>query len=108
MLERIRAAYRRLPNPVKAAIATGVATFTGLFVPAFLGWTNDVLTWISDFIGSGGDAVPFPDPSVLTKAAVAAAGAAVAAVVNYAYRKAQELGLFPGSGPSYPGTSPPA
>ncbi len=105
MITRLRAWYGRLPNPVKAAVATAAVAFTGLFVPALVGWGNDVLTWVSDLGNGSGTAVPFPDPSVLTKAAAAGVAAAGIGLLNFVFRWVQSKGLLPGDGPAYDSTA---
>lgn len=79
-------------------MTTAVVTFLTLFTAAAVGFVGQLQEWAS----TGGE---FPDPSVLGKAAVSAALAALAGLVNFAYRWLQAKELLPGSGPSYPPSS---
>lgn len=103
MLTRLRAWYAQRSNAVKAGVATAATTFAALFVPALFGWANDVLSWVADWGGNSAPATPFPDPSVLTKAAVAAITAAAVGLLNTAWRAIQaRTSAIPGTGPDYP------
>lgn len=86
-------------DAIKAAAFTALWTFVGLFVASLVGWLQDLTAWASD----DGGTVVFPDPSVLVKAAVSAAGAACSGVAALVIRLAQAHSrLVPGSPPSYP------
>lgn len=70
---------------LKPALWTALFTFLGLFGATLTGWLGDVADW------AAGEGVAFPDPSVLSKAAVSAAGAAFAGLVNWVVRYIQTV-----------------
>lgn len=84
-----------MSNELRAAVTTAVITFLTLFTTAAVGFVGQLQEWAS----TGGE---FPDVSVLGRAAVSAALAALAGLVNYAYRWLQAKQVLPGSGPTYP------
>lgn len=84
-----------MSNELRAALATAVVTFLTLFAASAVGFVGQLQEWAD----TGGE---FPDVSVLGRAAVSAALAALAGLVNYAYRWLQARGALPGSGPVYP------
>lgn len=84
-------------NALKSAGYTALWTFIGLFVTSLAGWFQDLAAWASD----DGGAVVFPDPGVLVKAAVAAAGAAMSGATAAIVRLVQAHTSFPGNPPTY-------
>jgi hypothetical protein len=87
-----------MPNELRAALRTAFFTFLGLFLASIAGWVQDVTEWVS----TGGTDV-FPDVTIVGKAAVSAAGAALAGLVNYAWLWLQAQGIpLPGQRPVYP------
>ena len=80
----------------KAALYSALFTFIALFGLSLLGFLNDVWHWAS----SNDNAVLFPDPAVLVKAAVAAVMAACVGLVNFVVRWAQGR-LGSGEVPTY-------
>lgn len=74
---------RRVWPALRPALVTAAMTFIGLFAATLTGWLADLSDWLA------GDGIDFPDPSVLAKAAVSAAGAALAGLVNWAVRQVQ-------------------
>jgi hypothetical protein len=84
-------------NALKAAGYTALWTFLGLFATSLLGWLQDITAWASD----DGGMVAFPDPSVLVKAAVAAAAAAISGVTSAIVRLVQANSSVPGHPPTY-------
>lgn len=91
--------WAHLSDSAKAGAATAVFTFIGLFGASLIGWIQAVVDWAA----ASGEP-PFPSVSVLGKAAVSAATAALVGLVNYVVRSAQTAGWLPGSGPTYPGS----
>lgn len=87
-----------MSNELKAAVSTAIFTFIALFGASLIGWVQAVVDW-----SAAGGVDVFPDVSVLGKAAVAAAGAALTGLINFAVRWAQAQGVLPGRGPTYPG-----
>ncbi len=73
-----------MTNPAKAAGWTALFSFLTLFGAALVGWLNDLMTWATP----GSDA-PFPDPSALRGAAVAAGASAAIGLVNFVIRWVQ-------------------
>lgn len=84
-----------MTNEFRAAATTAVITFLTLFAASAVGFVGQLQEWAS----TGGQ---FPDVSVLGKAAVSAAIAGLAGLVNFAYRWLQSKEALPGSGPVYP------
>lgn len=84
-----------MSNALKAALWTALFTFLAVFGIATIGFLQDVASWAS------GDALTFPDVSVLGKAAVSAFAAAATGLVNWVVRLAQSKGALPGAGPVY-------
>lgn len=87
-----------MTDELRAALWTAAFTFAALFGTSVLGWVQAVIEWAN----SGGNVDVFPDVTVLGKAAVAAAGAAITGLLNWAVRAAQARGVLPGRGPTYP------
>jgi hypothetical protein len=79
----------------KAACWSALAAFIGVFGLALVGFLSDVSRWAD----TGGE---FPDVSVLGKAAVSAAAAAVTGLVTWCLSWARRRNLLPGNAPSYP------
>lgn len=74
----------------KSACWSALWAFIATFGVSLTGWLMDVTEWASD----ANNSVVFPDPSVLVKAAVAAAVAAGTGVVSFLIRFAQgKLGV---------------
>lgn len=89
--------YARLPDQLKAALATALFIFLTGFGTSLTGWVQSLVDWAL-LDGEG----PAPDPSVLKSAAFSAAAAAAVGVVNYVVRLLQsKTNVIPGSGPSY-------
>lgn len=92
-------------DALRAALATALWSFVGLFGLSLLGWLADLQQWASS---SGASA--FPSLSVLGYAAVAAVAAAVIAGLNFLWRLAQAQGWLGASyqakGPDYSPSSP--
>lgn len=84
-----------MSNELRAALTTAVVTFLTLFTAAAVGFVGQLQEWAS----TGGE---FPDISVLGRAAVSAALAAAAGLVNFVYRWLQAQEVLPGRGPTYP------
>lgn len=84
-----------MSDELRAAVTTAVVTFLTLFTAAALGFVAQLQEWAS----TGGT---FPDVSVLGRAAVSAALAAAAGLVNFVYRWLQAREVLPGRGPTYP------
>lgn len=87
-----------MTDQLKAALWTALFTFIGLFGTSVLGFVQAVIEWAN----AGGGPEVFPDATVLGKAAVSAAGAAVVGLINFVVRFAQSKQLLPGQGPTYP------
>lgn len=89
-----------MTNPaVRAALRTSLFSFVGGFVPALLGWLNNVSQWASDH-GSR----PFPATSVIVYAAVAAVVAAVTGLINGVWislERAEKVPALLGGTPTY-------
>lgn len=66
---------------LRSAIRVFVYAFLGTFVPALLGFLNDVLEWTSS------DGAAFPSVDVLGKALVAAVVGAVSGAIAYLYNR---------------------
>ncbi len=86
---------------LKPALWTALFVFTGIFLPALFGWTQDAI----NAVGSG--TFVWPDVDTLGKAGLAGFGAAASGLVNFIVRYAQELGLLPGKTPVYTPTDTP-
>ncbi len=84
-----------MSNELRAAATTALVTFLTLFAASAVGFVGQLQEWAD----AGGQ---FPDVSVLGRAAISAALAALAGLVNYAYRWLQSQGAIPGKGPTYP------
>jgi hypothetical protein len=67
------------------ALRTFIISFLALFIPALLGWLNDLLNW-----ANGTENQPFPSYDTVTKAAVTAAASAVIALVNWAWNAVED------------------
>ena len=74
----------RLPNWLRAGVATAFFVAVPGFLLSLLGWLEELAEW------AAGDAVAFPDLSVLRRAAVALVFAVVLGGVNSAVRYVQE------------------
>lgn len=70
MFDRIRAWAQT--DPVRRAVRTFIQAFVVLFLVSLTGWLGDVHEWATCLE----QCQPFPDPSALGKAAVAAAASA--------------------------------
>ena len=79
MWQRIRAWFRRLPARVRAALHTAWVTLVATLAPAVFGFLADLENW-----AAGGDTVP--NLSILGRAAASAVVAAVAFLINFAFR----------------------
>lgn len=82
-------------DAIKAGLWTALFTFVALFGASLLGWISDVVEWAGES-GTG----TFPDVTVLGKAAIAAAGAALAGLVNVVVRLGQ-VATGHTTGPTY-------
>jgi hypothetical protein len=82
------------PN-LRSALRVFVYAFLASFVPALLGFLNDVLEWSQD-------GATFPAVDTIGKAAVAAVVGAVAALIAFVYNK-----LPIGVSATYPTPAPP-
>lgn len=89
MLQRIRAATRRLPDSARRAVRTAAATFVGVFGVTLLGWVNDVAAW------AGTSGAHFPSVNPLGKGAVSALCAAAVGLVTYLQNLAEDHGVIP-------------
>ena len=72
--------------PAKRAARTFLFSFVALFGLSLTGWLQDVIQWANDSEG----VVVFPDPAVLVKAAVAAAGSAATGLVSFLVNLAED------------------
>lgn len=92
----------RVSKPVRdalrAALTSGLWAFLGTFGATLLTWLQDVTRWATD----DGGTVVFPNPSVLTKAAVAATVAVFTILVAAVVRVSQAKGIIGGKPPTYP------
>lgn len=101
MIESLRATYGRLPDQVKAALATALFTFLTTFGASLIGWVQSLVDW-AQLNGDG----PAPDPSLLKSALFSAAAAAGIGFVNFVIRFVQaKTSLLPGTGPRYHSTN---
>ena len=87
----------RLPNWLRAGLATAFFVAVPGFLLSLLGWLEELAEW------AAGDAVHFPDVSALRRAAVALVFAMVLGGVNAAVRWLQERTNV-GTTPVYPST----
>lgn len=71
---------RNHPN-LRSAVRVFVYAFLGTFVPALLGFLNDVLEWTSQ------DGAAFPAVAVLGKALIAAVVGAISGAIAYLYNR---------------------
>ena len=85
----------RLPNWLRAGVATAFFVAVPGFLLSMVGWLQDLASW------AAGDTVEFPDPSVVRKAAVALVLAVVLGAINAAVRYVQER-TGKGTTPVYP------
>lgn len=91
--------YQRLPNWLRAGLAT--AFFIGVpgFLLSVIGWLQEVAEW------AAGEPVAFPDLSALRQGAVALVLAVLIGGINAIIRWAQERAKI-GSTPVYVTTKP--
>lgn len=68
------------------ALRTFIISFLALFIPALLGWLNDLLNWAN----GTGEGQPFPSYDTLAKAAISAAAAALIALVNWLWNAVED------------------
>ena len=71
--------FNTLPDYLRRTVRTFVAVFLGLFLVSLTGWLQELQTWASCIEEA---CQAFPDPSVLVKAAIAAAGSAFSAAIT--------------------------
>lgn len=74
----------RLPNPIRAGVATAFFVAVPGFLLSLIGWLEELAEW------AAGDVIEFPDLSALRKAAVALVLAVVLGGINAAVRWVQE------------------
>jgi hypothetical protein len=67
------------------ALRTFIISFLALFIPALLGWLNDLLNW-----ANGDEGQPFPSYDTLAKAAISAVAAALIALVNWLWNATED------------------
>lgn len=65
------------------ALRTFIISFLALFIPSLVGWLNNLLNW------ANGD-TNFPEVDTLSKAAVAAAVAALIGLVNFVWNAVED------------------
>lgn len=95
MIASLRAMYAKLPDQVKAALATALFTFLSVFGGSLIGFVQSLIDWVNN-------AGPAPDPSVLKSALFSAIAAAGVGAVNYVFRTVQaKTNVLPGTGPRY-------
>lgn len=87
----------KIPNWLKAGLYAALWAFLGRFLPALLGFLQDVEKWATD----DGAYTAFPDPSVLVKAGVSAISAAMVFVIAAGVRLVQSKTAAPGEVPKY-------
>ena len=87
--------YMRLPNWLRAGLATAFFVAVPGFLLSLVGWLEEVAEW------AAGDSLTFPDLSALRKAAVALVLAVILGGINAAVRWAQERAQI-GNPPIYP------
>ncbi len=85
-----------MTNELKAALWGALFAFLGVFIASTLPVVYEFIGWLND----GAEGV-MPDLSVVAKAGLAAAAAALTFLVNYAVRWFQAKGWLKGEGPSY-------
>ena len=85
----------RLPNWLRAGVATAFFIAVPGFLLSLVGWLEEVAEW------AAGEPVAFPDLSALRRAAVALVLAVVIGGINAAVRWAQERARV-GTTPVYP------
>ena len=85
----------RIPNWLRAGLATSFFVAVPGFLLSLVGWLEDLAEW------AAGDNLPFPDLSALRQAAVALVLAVVLGAINAAVRWAQEKSNV-GTTPVYP------
>lgn len=85
----------RLPNWLRAGVTTAFFIAVPGFLLSVMGWLEDLFEW------AAGDAVAFPDLSVLRRAFVALIAALVFGGLNALFRWAQEK-AGTGNPPVYP------
>ena len=86
---------KRLPNWLRAGIATAFFSAVVPFLLSLLSWLEEVAEW------AAGEPVSFPDISVVRQAAVALVLAVIVGGVNAAVRYVQEKSNV-GTTPVYP------
>jgi putative exporter of polyketide antibiotics len=87
----------RLPNWLRAGLATSFFVAVPGFLLSLAGWLEDLAEW------AAGDNLPFPDLSALRQASVALVLAVVLGAINAAVRYVQERANV-GTTPVYPTT----
>ena len=80
----IAAQWRKWWPALRPALVTAGMTFVGIFGASFLGWVDQVVDWMQ-----APDAVTFPDTSILARAAISAASASAAGLLNFVVRAFQ-------------------
>jgi hypothetical protein len=88
----IRDFYNRLSNPLRAAIATAVFTFSATAFTALIGLLGEIQQWVD----GGGE----PNWDTLAKVVVSAAVAAFSGLLNFGVRWFQQRSN-PTAGPHY-------
>lgn len=94
-MTRIRAWFHRLPNWLRAGVATGTFVAIPGFVAALLDVVNDIASW------AAGETLQLPDLSTLRTAAVAVVAGGISGGLNAAFRLWQER-TGRGTPPVYP------
>lgn len=79
-MSKINAFFTRHPE-LRSAIRVFFYTLIAGLVPALLGFLGDVAQWAND------NSTPFPEVSVLGKAAVSAVVAALSGLIAFVYNK---------------------
>lgn len=100
MIEKVRAWFIRSVWPaLKPAAYTALFTFLGIFGASLVGFLQSVAEWLTD-VSSTGTYGDFPDVSIVARVLVSALAAAVAGLVNWAWRQVQ-WATGAGSVPTY-------
>lgn len=88
--DRIEAFLSQFSAPTRAALTTAGVTFAGLFLGTLSGWLGDLLRELSAFVDDGKE-FAIPDVSVLASGLFSAVSASALGLLNYVYRKVQEV-----------------
>ena len=92
-------------DATRRALRTFAQVFIGIFALSLLGWLADVQEWATCVTDACRN---FPDPSVLGKAAIAAAAGGVSALVAWVQNILEDNTSFPAvfKAPASPGENP--